>query len=119
MLLGLAGLVEHHLRPQLHLLKPPQQVVVDLLLRLDKLLHRLHELGVGGAGGADVQAGVVVQVGHVVGEVDLGGEEGVVEDLVRLGDHLDQLRVHLLALVRQPPKLGHVLLDSLIAHFFP
>ena len=51
----------------------------------------------------------------MVGEVGLGGEEGVVEDLVRLGHHLPQVGVHLLTLVRQPAKLVHVVSDLLLA----
>ena len=72
-------------------------------------------LRVGGDGGADIEAGAVVEVGHMVLEVQLLGEEGVVEDLVRLVHHLHQIRVDQLAPVRQPAELVHVLLDLLLA----
>ena len=51
----------------------------------------------------------------MVGEVGLRRKEGVVQDLVRLGNHLDQIRVHLLTLVCQATKLFHIVLDLLFA----
>ena len=114
-MLGLCGLLEHDLGFRVHRLQSLQHVHADLILCIDKLLNGLNILRVRVDGGSDVEAGVVVEVGHVVREVGLRGEEGVVEDPVRLGHHLHQVGVHPLALVRQVAELVHVLLDLLLA----
>ena len=109
------GLLKQDLSFCVHLLKSVEHVGADLLLRLNKLLHGLDILRVGVDGGADVQAGAVVETGHMVGEVGLGGEEGVVQDLVGLVNHLDQIQVDLLTPVCQAAKLFHVFPDLLFA----
>ena len=99
-----------------HLLQSVGQVVANYVLSVHHLPDGLHVLGVRVDGHPDVETRVVVQVGHVLREVGLGGEEGVVQDLVRLGHHLVQVGVEPFALLGELAELVHVLPDHLVAH---
>ena len=113
---SLAHFQEYTLSFFIHPRKSICKIVVDYVLSLHYLLHGLHVLEVGVDGHPNVQAGVVVEVGDVLGEVGLRGEKGVVQDLVRLNHHLVQVGVEPLALFCQLPQLVHVLPDQLLAH---
>ena len=66
MFVSLAHFQEQILSFFIHSLKSLRKIVVNDVLRIDHLFHGLHVLGVGVDGYAYVQAGLVVEVGHVV-----------------------------------------------------
>ena len=115
MFVSLAHFQEQTLSFFIHPLKSIRKIVVNDVLGLHHLLHGLHVLRVGVDGHPDVKTCVVVQVGDVLGEVGLRGEEGVVQDLMGLNHHLVQVGVEPLALLRQLPQLVHILPDQLLA----